>query len=549
MKRILFIATFCCLAVAASQAQDTLRTWDRGSLTWDDFTMVDSSIGAEHSYLEFMLDIEERDYAVNSFVWPKPELLAVALMNKSLSWVDSNHRTPAELHYNQVLFNIVEFYRRRMQVAIDTGGLGCVDYYFRKLSYEVDSFCHSTRYGADTTCVNRWERNLKRQLDSIAPIMIEKHSINKDVREYRVIRLWEKGPLTWKNFTSVGESIGNEHSYIEFFLDIENRRQDIDGVTWPVMTAVAGMDKQLSWVDTNHRTPEELHYNQVLFNLVELYRRHLQVAIDTSDKSSPDSVFTKIKKEYMQYLTYEANYYCRSTRYGADTAAVNRWDYDVRLRMDSITPFMVEKHAPAFVLPNYSLPYCVGTNIGGGFKYFGGGMQPLFAPSGGVYWDLELGYGRHILTLGMYLGGGRCKLDTLRAVEDKNTLLGSDEILTMDLYANYGFAVVDSRSLRIMPFVGYGMQGLFYSDATNQTSGGPKEGCWRAGVDVKYHFTNEFTATRQKLEQYFGSMDAKVYVSRDKFNNLVGAPRGYTINVALGFSLLYRAGKARTHVN
>jgi hypothetical protein len=66
---------------------------------------------------------------------------------------------------------------------------------------------------------------------------------------------------------------------------------------------------------------------------------------------------------------------------------------------------------------------------------------------------------------------------------------------------------------------------------------------------VKYHFTNEFTATRQKLEQYFGSMDAKVYVSRDKFNNLVGAPRGYTINVALGFSLLYREGKARTHVN
>ena len=149
----------------------------------------------------------------------------------------------------------------------------------------------------------------------------------------------------------------------------------------------------------------------------------------------------------------------------------------------------------------------------------------------------------------MYIGGGRCKPDTLFAVEDRNTLLGSDDILTMDLCANYGFAVVDSRRLRIMPFVGYGMQGLFYSDATNQVSGGPKEGCWRAGLDIKYHFSNEIYASRSIMEQYIGSLDAKVYVSRDKFNALVGVPRGYTINVALGFSLIYREGKARTHVN
>lgn len=549
MKRLLLLATLICLAAVTSHAQDDLRVWDRWPITWDDFKTVDSSIGREHSYLEFLLDIEESPFDENGRILIEPELVAVAFMDKSQSWVDKNYRNSYELLYNQVLFDIVGLYRCKLQLAIDTNGYTDLDYHIQLLSHVVDSFCLSTDYGNDIAAVLVWKNRVEHSLDSIAPILVDKHGRQKHTREYVVMRAWEKGLLSWSNFSNVSESIGDEHSHLTFSLDIEDRRTSIGGIMWPVKTAVANMYRQYSWVDKRYRTPEQLRYNQVLFNLVELYRRHLQVVIDTLDKSKPDSVLTRMRDDYMRSLVWEAGHYCRSTRFGYDTAAVKWWEYDIRMRLDSITPLMVEKHAPSFVLPEYTLPWFIGLNTGGGFKYFGGELQPLFAPSGGVYTDLELGYSRHILTLGMYIGGGRCKLDTLFAVEDRNTLLGSDDILTMDLYANYGFAVVDSRHLRIMPFVGYGMQGLFYSDAINQVSGGPKEGCWRAGLDIKYHFSNEIYASRSIMEQYIGSLDAKVYVSRDKFNALVGVPRGYTINVALGFSLIYREGKARTHVN
>lgn len=543
MKRLLLLVSLCCAVTTATLSQENLKSWDSGPLTWDDFSLLNSKVNEKNSYLEFLLVVEERPFTPEGYPLMYPEVVAMAYMDKNLSWAVSSSCSPDELRYNQVMFNIVELYRRKLQLAIDTGDFNNLDYHIRLLSHVVDSFSLSTDNGADIVAVGLWGSSVRRQLDSIAPILIDKHGRKKYSRDYVITHSWEKGPLTWKNFTPVEESIGDEHSYLDFSLEIENRRQDIDGIKWPVTTAVAKMYRQRSWVDRRHRTPAQLRYNQVLFNLAELYRRHLQVAIDTGGRNRPDSVLAKIKDEYMQYLTYEAEHYCRSTRYGADTNAVAWWDYEVRQRMDSITPLMVESHAPAFVLPNYSLPYVVGTNIGMGFKYFGGGLQPLFAPSGGYYWDFEVGYSRHILTLGMYIGGGRCKPDTLYAVNSKNNLYSSDNILTLDLSANYGFAVVDSRKLRIMPFVGYGMQGLFYSEE-NQTSGGPIEGCWRAGVDVKYHFSNEYEATQRVLEQYLVSVDAKIFVERDRFNSLVDTPRGYTLNLSLGFSLTYKEGKS-----
>ena len=92
MKRLLLLATLICLAAVTSHAQDDLRVWDRWPITWDDFKTVDSSIGREHSYLEFLLDIEESPFDENGRILIEPELVAVAFMDKSQSWVDKNYR-------------------------------------------------------------------------------------------------------------------------------------------------------------------------------------------------------------------------------------------------------------------------------------------------------------------------------------------------------------------------------------------------------------------------------------------------------------------------
>ena len=93
------------------------------------------------------------------------------------------------------------------------------------------------------------------------------------------------------------------------------------------------------------------------------------------------------------------------------------------------------------------------------------------------------------------------------------------------------------------PFVGYGLQGVYYNEIGNEIGGGPTEGCWRAGVDFKYHLLNEITVSKSAFEQYLLSVEGKVFVSRDNFISIVGAPKGYTINISLGFAMQYKEGK------
>lgn len=534
MRKAFIMALVATLAAATSAAQTDLRRWDTGPLTWDDFRVVDTNIGAEHSYLEFYLDIEEEEGFDFGSSWSV--LHAAAYMDKRLSWVNRKHCTTAELYYNQVLFDIVEWHRRRLQVVIDTGGNANMDYYMRLLEHEADSFCRSTQYGADLEAVKRWDAKGVRRLDSIGSIMKLAHDHARHKPRNIMPRAWEKGALTWNNFTPVPEGIGNEHSYLEYCIDIESRSHEIDGVLWRVKTAVAEVDKNGSWVDVHHRTDAELRYNQVMFNLAELYRRYLQVEIDTGGPADRDY--------YMQLLGHEVGRYCRQTRYGADTAAVSWWDIQVRSMMDSITPFMVEKHAEVMKIPDYRTTYNFGSSIGGGAKIYSGDLHRLFAPSGGFFSDFTGGYGRHCFTLGMYFGGGRCKPDTLEAVVGDNTLYATDDITTIDIGLNYGYSVIDSRRLQVTPFVGYGLQGVYYSDV-DEMGGGPTEGCWRAGVDFRYHLVNDITGLQSSFEQYLVSVNGKIYVSRDRFNGIVGAPRGYTINLSLGFSLQYKEGVAK----
>lgn len=533
-KTSVLFAAFCFFASFTVSAQYDLRPWQTGDLTWNDFRVVDTNTVKEHSYIEFYLDIEENEEYELGTSWV--ELVAAAYMDKKLSWVDKKHCTAEELRYNQVIFDLVELFRRRLQVVIDTGGNADIDYYIRLLEHVTDSFCRDTRYGANTLAVVAWETKVGKQLDSIAPIVMQKHATSHPSKRNYMPRAWEKGPLGWNNFTLVTESIGEEHSYLEYSLDIENRKYENDGVTWWGKTAVANMDKNSTWVDKNHCTAAELRYNQVLFNIVELYRRYLQVDIDTCGHADRDY--------YMQLLGNETSRYCRETRYGADTAAVAWWGSEVRRLMDTITPYMVEKHTPALTVPEYQATYNFGSTMGGGVKIFTGDLHDLFAPSGGFYLDFEGGYGRHYFTLAMYFGGGRCKPDSLTAVKPDNTLLGTDDITTVDLNINYGFSVVDSRRFRITPFVGYGLQGVYYSEV-DEMGGGPSEGCWRAGVDFKFHLLNDITAYKSSFEQYLLSVDYKIYVSRDNFKSIVGSPKGYTINMSLGFSLLYKEGKAK----
>ena len=342
-------------------------------------------------------------------------------------------------------------------------------------------------------------------------------------------RGWEKGPLTWSDFVPMGESIGAEHSYLEYILDVEQRKDEVNGMEMKTRTAVLYVDRKMSWVDTHYRTPQELRYNQVAFNIAELHRRRLQLVIDTGG--------TVNMNYYSRLLAYEVDSFCHESNYGADTAAVALWEWNVRQQIDSITPYMVEQHQKANTIEKITPLYLMAFNIGGGAKMFAGDMHKLFAPSGGIYFDFEGGLWRHLFVMGFYIGGGRCRPDSIDNVRSIDKLYATDRLTTLDMYINYGFMAVDAHRWCITPFVGYGMQGFLYDDEEYSESGGPIEGCWRAGVDVKYHLGADDEYYGNSLTRFLCSAQGKVYLSFDRFKSIIGSPTGVTINMQLGFSL------------
>ena len=183
MNRIFILTTLALVLPFVGAGQTTPRYWEKGPLTWNDFAVVDRSIGAEHSYLEFGLDVILRPQEVEGGTLQVRTAVAYAV--KEMSWVDSNYRTPAQLRYNQVLFNIAELHRRRLQVVVDTGGNVNMEYYMRLLMHETDSFCLATNYGNDTVEVLWWEQDVRRQLDSITPLMVQKHQEANAIKGFR----------------------------------------------------------------------------------------------------------------------------------------------------------------------------------------------------------------------------------------------------------------------------------------------------------------------------------------------------------------------------
>ena len=350
-------------------------------------------------------------------------------------------------------------------------------------------------------------------------------------------RGWEKGPLTWSDFAPMNESIGAEHSYLEYILDIEQRKDEVNGLEMRTRTAVLYVDRKMSWVDTHYRTPQELRYNQVAFNIAELHRRRLQVVIDTGG--------TVNMGYYTRLLSYEVDSFCHQTYYGADTAAVTWWDWEVRRQMDSITPIMVEQHQKANTIEKITPQFLMAFNLGGGTKLFAGDMHKLFVPSGGMYFDFEGGLWRHLFVMGFYIGGGRCQPDSVDNIRSIDKLYATDRLTTIDFYINYGFTAIDAMKWSVTPFVGYGLQGFTYSDEEYDESGGPTEGCWRAGIDVKYHMGADDEYYGNSLTRFLCSAHGKVYLSFDHFKSIIGSPTGATINVQLGFSLGMREMKLR----
>jgi len=91
-------------------------------------------------------------------------------------------------------------------------------------------------------------------------------------------------------------SFENTTSELKYVIGYKTRKEKINDTVVFRLQSFCYTDTQLSWIKPGFKAPQNLQYNQVIFNIAELYRRKLQYDLDRL--GSCFSVETAFKHQY-----------------------------------------------------------------------------------------------------------------------------------------------------------------------------------------------------------------------------------------------------------
>lgn len=358
-------------------------------------------------------------------------------------------------------------------------------------------------------------------------------SVTTEAQNY--IHKWKMGPLTWNDFVH-REAVEGHYSYLEYYMGTKQESEEIDGVKILRPMADAYISAEFSWADTNYRTPALLRYNQCIFDLVEVYRRSLTATLNSQSPYDHGQLFDNTMKRLNDDVTRLET----STQQGQDGAELERWERDIRRMLDSTNFINSGKFTDG--------TFRWGLSLGLGYSFAGGQLNDYFSPSLGMSMNFDMGWKKHFVMTGMYIGGGRCRQDAYNVHNEYDDLFIDDPLTTLNLYAAYGYSVIDNNYIRLTPFVGYGLMGYFFTPDEG-SSMGSGNGCFHFGVDFNKKFMNEISPTYYSDDKGMNAihdmltLNARLYATYNDFKNIIGAPQGFTINFQIGIGIM--CGSAR----
>lgn len=159
---IVIISLFLSSGIMAQKYQ---KEWSDGKLTWQDFSERESSQGV--SELKYVLGYHTDKQKFGDTVILRNK--AICYMDKNLSWINPAYKTDQYLRYNQVIFDIVEIHRRRLQFELDRLNFHFnIDETLKHIhilsNEEIDRFNQESKGGQDLSVIAIWERKTKEKL-------------------------------------------------------------------------------------------------------------------------------------------------------------------------------------------------------------------------------------------------------------------------------------------------------------------------------------------------------------------------------------------------
>ena len=158
-------------ALNAATDNGAVKAWSDGALSWEDFRGEVPMLGNVPSYISAVLAVEPRELSeesTNSLY----SLSAKAWIKCSASYAKEDCRTPQRLRYHQLQFDVLEYYRRRLQNELNNGISGleaenALKMYQQLYSERLVKIDESTSHGTDDARLQEEEYLVRRQLDEL----------------------------------------------------------------------------------------------------------------------------------------------------------------------------------------------------------------------------------------------------------------------------------------------------------------------------------------------------------------------------------------------
>ena len=161
------LLTFLLFLTVLCFGQSDERQWEEGKLTWDDFKGEPFTSSTKASELNYQLSYSTTKKRIGDttlFAFQTKNYI-----NPNISWVKNAYKSDELLRYNQVIFNILELHRRRLQSQLHRiYNLNWAEEKLRtqyqNCNYEIKQFQNDTQLGTDESALEYWDQRIAQEL-------------------------------------------------------------------------------------------------------------------------------------------------------------------------------------------------------------------------------------------------------------------------------------------------------------------------------------------------------------------------------------------------
>lgn len=249
-----FTIIILALAAFVSHAQgidDSIRYWDEGKLTWDDFEKRNFE-GVEKCYLDPIYHTQYKTKKYGNLSYRSHTVRTG--FDRSDTWVRTEYISDRLLRYNQLIFDIAEANARDMQKELNSNSGYSPSYvfehYVRKGKNLVEKMAEESKWGDDINVIERYESEYAAKLqeapaDTIPQIKLKNWGCGYQIGySMGIFTGAGKELFTPHHNMTIGFTASYKRSHFVLDMEIGSERNRID---LPLVAEVSGEEREIVW--------------------------------------------------------------------------------------------------------------------------------------------------------------------------------------------------------------------------------------------------------------------------------------------------------------